>query len=172
MSRPNPYDATRRFLLGQGSVTSLLLPQASIPNLTVAPIFALRYPRQVAGQPQTSVLGHDWSALLHRQAVNLVLITPSGRVASGGDSTRAPWSRPRMDVQCFGRTEDEAMAIHLEIEAVLKALSNARAQLSTGTALIWDVTVEGGPLGFPDPETGAPEVVGIYAASFAEEFVA
>jgi hypothetical protein len=172
MAHPNAYNAVRRILLGQTSVTDLLLPQGSLTGLTTAPIFALQYPRKVAGAPATGYTGHDWAALLGQQLIRMVLITPSGRVASGGDTTRAPWSRPRMDVQSFGRTDDDAMIVHLAIEAVLKDLSNARAVLSTGTVLIRDVTIEGGPLSFPDPDTEAPEVVGIYAASLIEEFVA
>ena len=77
-----------------------------------------------------------------------------------------------MDVQCFGRTEDDAMTVWLAVEAWAKALSNVRSVLTGGTALIRDCTVEGGPLPFPDPQTEAPEVVGIYAPSFIEEFVA
>jgi hypothetical protein len=172
VSMPNAYNAIRRILLGQTSVTTLLLPQTALTGLTTAPIFALEYPRKVAGAPSTGYTGHDWAALLTQRQIRMVLITPSGRVASGGDTTRAPWSRPRFDVQCFGRTDDDAMVVHLAVEAFLKGLSNARAVMSTGTALIRDVTTEGGPISFPDPETEAPEVVGIYAASLIEEFVA
>jgi len=169
---PDPYKAMRVVLLGQASITSLLLPQAQLPTLAVAPIFAYKYPRKVPGQPLTGYTGHDWAALLNQLAICLVLITPSGRVQSGGDTTRAQWSRPRMDIQVYARTESEAMDIHLAIEEFLKGLSNARATLADGVASIRDVTIEGGPIEFPDPDTDAPIVTGIYAASFAEQYVA
>jgi len=169
---PNVCNAIRRILLNQAGITTLLLPQTALAGLTIAPIFAFNYPRKVAGQPATGYTGHDWAALLNQKSIRLVLITPSGRVASGGDSSRAPWSRPRIDIQCYGRTEDDAMTVHLAIEAFLKELSNARAALTGGTALVHDVTVEGGPLLFPDPDTDAPIATGIYAASFAEQYVA
>lgn len=172
MTMPSPYNAIRRLLLGQVSITTLLLPQTPLAGLLTAPIFAGDYPRKAAGAPSSSLLGYDWAALLTQRSIRLVLITPSGRVASGGDSTRAPWHRPRFDVQCYGRTDEDAMTLHLAIEAYLKDLSNGRAILTAGTALVRDVTVEGGPISFPDPDTEAPEVVGIYAASFIEEFVA
>lgn len=172
MAMPDPFAAMRQVLLGESSITSLLLPQAALPGLLVAPIFALGYPRKVAGQPATGYTGHDWAALFNQKAIRAILITSSGRVASGGDASRAPWSRPRMDLQFYGRTEADAMAVYLATEPVLKALSNRRAVLSGGTALLRDVTVEGGPLIFPDPETDAPIVTGIYAPSFIEEFVA
>lgn len=168
----NAYNAVRRILLDTDEVVDELLPQDALPGLLTAPIFALRYPRLVPGQPQTGYAGHDWAALLHQQAIRMILITPSGRVPSGGDSTRAPWSRPRMDVQCFGRTEDEAIDLWLVVERVLKQVSNARAALSGGVVLVRDLTIEGGPIEFPDPDTEAPEAVGIVAASVIEEFVA
>ena len=172
MSVPDPYNAMRRVMLNQAAITTLLLPQAALPSLATAPIFAGEYPRKVAGQAQTGYLGHDWAALLSQKAIRMVLITASGRVASGGDSSRAPWGRPRMDVQVYGRTASDAMSVLLEIQAVLKALGQARAVLSGGTALIYDVTVEGGPISFPDPDTDAPIATGIYAATFAEQYVA
>lgn len=168
----DPYAAMRRILLDQASITSLLLPQTALPSLATAPIFVLGYPRKVAGAAQTGYTGHDWAALLNQKAIRMVLITASGRVASGGDSSRAPWSRPRMDIQCYGRTESDAMAVHLAIEEYLKSLSNARASLAGGTSLLADVTIEGGPIVFPDPDTDAPIVTGIYAASAAELAVA
>lgn len=171
MTMPDPYHAWRRLLLDRSSITDLLLPQDSLPSLATAPIFAYGYPRKVAGDPATGYTGHDWAALLKARAVRMVLITPSGRVRSGGDTSRAAWSRPRADVQCYGRTESEAGQLRQAIEEYLKQVSRVRAVLSTGTALIHDVTVEGGPISFPDPETDAPVEVGIYAASVAEEFV-
>lgn len=172
MSVPNPYDAMRRVLLNQAAITTLLLPQTALPTLAAAPIFAGEYPRKVAGAPLTGYTGHDWAALLNQKSIRMVLITASGRVASGGDSSRVQWSRPRMDVQVYGRTASDAMSVLLEIEAVLKALGQARAVLAGGTALIYAVTVEGGPIQFPDPDTDAPIATGIYAASFAEQYVA
>ena len=172
MSVPNAIAAMRLILLGQSSITALLLPQASIPSLTTAPIFALGYPRKEAGKPATGYTGHDWAALLAAKSVRIVVIRPSGRVRSGGDESRAPWSRPRMDIECYGQTEGDAMVLLDTTEAFLKGLSNARAVLSGGTALIADVTIEGGPLLFPDPVTEAPEAVGIYGASFIEAYVA
>jgi hypothetical protein len=168
----NPYDAIRRILLNEASITSLLLPQTALPSLATAPVFVSAYPRKVTNAPATGYTGHDWAALLNQKAIRLVLITASGREPSGGDRARAPWSRRRFDVQCYGRTEADAMVVHLAIEEFLKALANKRAVLSTGTALIRDVTVEGGPLEFPDPDTDAPIVTGIYAASAIEENVA
>lgn len=172
MAIPDPQHAMRVWLLSRSAVTSLLLPQTALPSLAVAPIFAYDYPRKVAGAPATGATGHDLAALLNQKAIRLVLISPSGRVQSGGDTTRAPWSRPRMDVQIYGRSASDAMAVHLAIEEELKALSNARATLAGGVASIRDVTVEGGPIEFPDPDTDAPIVTGIYAASFAEQYVA
>lgn len=162
----DPYAAMRRILLAEASITSLLLPQTALPSLATAPIFALGYPRKVVGDPLTAYTGHDWNALLKAKAIRMVLITASGRVTSGGDSSRAPWSRPRMDIQCYGRTEGDAMTVHLTIEAFLKGLEDARATLTAGVVRIADVTVDGGPIGpFPDPDTAAPIVTGIYAAS-------
>ena len=161
----DPYAAMRRILLAESSITDLLLPQDALPGLATAPIFALGYPRQVTGAAATGYTGHDWNALLQRRAIRMVLITPSGRVGSGGDDSRAPWGRPRMDVQCYGRSEGDAMALHLTVEAFMKQLDNARAVITAGTARIADVTVDGGPISFPDPDTDAPIVTGIYAAS-------
>lgn len=172
MTVPDPYAAMRRILLDEASITSLLLPQAALPNLAIAPVFALGYPRFVSGAPQTGYTGHDWAALLNQKAIRMVLITASGRVQSGGDNSRAPWGRPRMDIQCYGRTESDAMAVHWAVYEFLKSLSNARAALTGSTALVYDCTVEGGPISFPDPDTDAPIVTGIYAASVAELSVA
>lgn len=172
MTMVNPYNAMRRVLLNQTSITALLLPQGALTGLATAPIFALSYPRKVTNAPATGYTGHDWAALLNQKAIRMVLITPSGRVASAADNSRAPWSRPRMDIQCYGRTEDDAMTVLLAVEEYLKALSNERAVLSTGTALIRDVTIEGGPLEFPDPDTDAPIATGIYAPSVIEAHVA
>lgn len=168
----NPYNAMRRVLLDESSITALLLPQSALPSLAIAPIFAGNYPRKVTNAPATGYTGHDWAVLLQQQAIRMILITPSGRIASGGDASRAPWGRPRMDIQCFGRTEDDAMTVHFAVERFLKALSNVRAALTGGTALIRDVTIEGGPIAFPDPTTEAPEAVGIYGVTFIEEAVA
>lgn len=172
MAVPDPYAAMRRILLDEESLTDLLLPQSSLTGLTVAPIFALSYPRKVAGAPATGYTGHDWAALLNQRAIRMVLITASGRVASVGDNSRVPFSRPRMDIQCYGRSESDAMTVHLAIYGFLKDMANARASLTGSTALLYDVTIEGGPLAFVDPVTEAPEVVGIYAATAAELSVA
>lgn len=168
----NPYNAMRRILLDESTVTSLLLPQTALPSLATAPIFAGNYPRKVESAPLTGYTGHDWAALLTQHAIRMILITPSGRVASGGDESRAPWSRPRMDIQFFGLDEDDAISGLLTVERFLKGVSNVRATLTGGTALIRDVTVEGGPIAFPDPTTEAPEAVGIYGVTFIEEAVA
>ena len=172
MSVPNDIAATRLILLGESSITDLLLPQDKLPSLTVAPIFALAYPRKVTGAPQTGYTGHDWAALLAQKAVRIVVIRPAGRIASGADESRAPWSRRRQDIEVYGPTEGDALVVLDAIEVFLKGASNERAVLSGGTALIRDYTVEGGPLQFPDPTTEAPEAVGTYGASFIEEFVA
>lgn len=172
MSVPEPFAAIRRVLLDEETITDLLLPQAALPSLATAPIFAYEYPRKVANAPATGYTGHDWAALLANRSIDLVLITPAGRVQSGGDSSRAPWSRARFDVQCYGRTYASAAAVHWAVYEYLKALSNARATLSDGTALVWDATVEGGLISFPDPQTECPVVVGTYAASVAEVAVA
>lgn len=172
MSVPNDIAATRAILLAESSVTSLLLPQTSLPNLATAPIFALAYPRKEEGAPQTGYTGHDWAALLNQKAVRLVVIRPSGRINSGADASYAPWSRRRQDIEVYGRTEGDALLVLDAIEAFLKSASNQRAVLPGGTALIRDYTIEGGPLQFPDPVTEAPEAVGTYGASFVEEFVA
>ena len=165
MATPNPYDAIRRLLLNETSVTSLLLPQAKLPSLAVAPIFAFEFPRKTAQQP------YDFAALLAQRTIKLLLVTPSGRVPSGGDTSRAPWHRPRFDLQSFAETYDEAMKVLAAAEAYLKDLSRDRAALTGGYALVHDVTIEGGPISFADPDTDCPVVVGIYAASVAEQFV-
>lgn len=172
MSQPNAYNATAAVLRGAAPISALLKPQTALPNLVTVPVFALNYPRLDPAQPQTRLDGHDWATLLHQKVIRMILITPSGRVASGGDSTRAPWGRPRMDVQAFGRTDNDAMELLLEALAYLKQVSNAHAVLSGGTVRFGDYTIEGGPIEFPDPETEAPEAVGIVAASLIEEFVA
>jgi hypothetical protein len=71
----------------------------------------------------------------------------------------------------YGRSEFAAMRLLLTAEEFLKNLSQRRAVLPDGTALVYDVTVEGGPIPFPDPDTEAPVAVGIYAATVAEQFV-
>lgn len=172
MSVPNDIAATRTILLGESSITSLLLPQDSIPNLATAPIFALAYPRKVTGASDTGYTGHDWATLLNQQAVRIVVVRPSGRINSGADNSRAPWSRRRQDIECYGRTEGDALVLLDVIEAFLKSVSDERAVQTAGTALVRDYTVEGGPLLFPDPVTEAPEAVGTFGASFIEEFVA
>lgn len=172
MSEPDAYNAIRRVLLGESSVTTLLLPQDSIPGLTEgAPIFAYEYPRKKTGAAATTYIGHDWAALLKARTVKLLQIAPSGRVPSGGDSSRALWSRPRFDLLSYAPTYSQAMQVLLTAEKYLKALSRVRAALTGGTALVHDVTVEGGPINFVDPDVDCPVVVGIYAASFAEEYV-
>lgn len=172
MSVPDPFAAMRRILLDEASVTDLLLPQDALPQLATPPIFALNYPRLEAGKPKTGYTGHDWAALLNQKSIRMVLITSAGREPSVGDASRVPFSRPRMDIQCYGRSESDAMAVHLAVEAFLKQLGQARAVLSGGTVRIADVTVTGGPIQFPDPQTEAPIVTGTYAASFIEEYVA
>lgn len=171
MTVPEPFAAIRGVLLGEATVTDLLLPQDALPSLAIAPIFAYEYPRLDPSAPQTAYTGHDWAALLHQRAIEMVLITPAGRVGSDGDASRAPWSRPRFDVQTYGRTYAAAAAVHWAIYEYLKGLSNARAPLTSGTALVYDATVEGGLISFPDPETECPVLVGTYAASVAEQFV-
>ena len=172
MTVPEPFAAIRKVLLDEDTITDLLLPQAALPSLATAPIFAYEYPRKIANAPQTGYTGHDWAALLTARSIELVLITPAGRLGSGGDSSRAPWSRARFDVQCLGRTYSTAAAVHWAIYEYLKGLSNVRASLTGGTALVFDVTVEGGPISFPDPTVECPVVVGTYAASVAELAVA
>lgn len=172
MVRPDPYHAMRRVLLNQASITNLLLPQDSIGSLATAPIFAYDYPRKVVAAAPTGYTGHDWVGLLKAKSVKLVLITPSGRVRSAGDESRVPFSRPRMDIQVYGRTDSEAAAVLWAIEDYLKQVGRVRAALTTGVALVHDVTVDGGPISFPDPDTDSPVMVGIYAASVAEVHVA
>lgn len=173
MTIPDPYSATRLLLLSDAGIAAAMLPQTALPGLATAPIFAHEWPRKVPNAPASGYTGHDFTALLQAKQIRLVLITASGRVQSGGDTTRAPWSRPRMDIQVYGRTATDAMLLHLQIEEFLKAVSNGRASMSGGViASLRDYTVEGGPIPFPDPDTDAPIVTGIYAASFAEVSVA
>lgn len=172
MTVPDPAAAARLLLLGQAPVTSLLLPQAPLPSLASAPIFAYEYPRKVAGHSQTGYTGHDWAALLTQRAIELVLVTPAGRISSGGDDSRAPWGRVRLDVQTYGRTYLSAAAVHWAIYEYFKELANARATLSSGGAAIRDCTIEGGPISFPDPITESPVMVGTYGLSVIEEAVA
>lgn len=171
MTTPDPINAIRLAMLDEESITDLLLPQAALTGLTIEPIFAYEYPRKVANAPATGYGGHDWAALLQAKSILLLLITPSGRVRSAGDESRALWSRPRFDLQAYGPTYSKAAELLRAAEAWLKALSRVRSDMSDGTALIHAVTVEGGPIHFPDPDTESPVVTGIYAASFAEEFV-
>ena len=173
MSIPDAAVMGRLALLGEATITSLLLPQSALPSLATAPIFAYEYPRKVANAPLTGYTGHDWAALLTQRAIELVLVTVSGRVNSGADTSRAPWGRVRLDVQTYGRTYLSAAAVHWAIYEYLKNLHRVRVALSGGTALLHDVTIEGGPISFPDPDTdGCPVMVGMYAATVAEEYVA
>jgi hypothetical protein len=173
MTVPDAAVIGRLALLGESSVTSLLLPQAGLPSLASAPIFAYEYPRKVTGAPLTGYTGHDWVNLLKNRAIEMVLVTVSGRVNSSADTTRSPWGRVRLDVQTYGRTYLSAAAVHWAIFDYFKNLHRERVTLSGGTALIHDLTVEGGPISFPDPETdGCPVMVGMYAATVAEEYVA
>lgn len=166
MTFPDPYAAVRLALIGEPSVATLLLPQTSLPGLATPPVFALEYPRKTTEQP------HDYAALLKARSIKLLLISPSGRAGSPADDSRALWSRPRFDLLAYAQTFGEAARLHWAAYAYLKQLSRVRAATSTGIALIHDVTVEGGPVEFNDPDTDAPVVVGIYAMSVAEEFVA
>lgn len=168
MTVPDPIAAVRLLLLGESSVTSKLLPQSSLPSLATAPIFAYEYPRTVPNAPLTGYTGHDWAALLTNRAIELVLITAAGRINSGGDDSRVPWARVRLDVQTYGRTYMSASAVHWAIYEYLKGLGNVRATLSGGVAPIRDVTVEAGPISFPDPITECPVMVGTYAATVVE----
>lgn len=163
---PNAPNAIRRILLDESSVADLLDDQDALPGLAVPPIFAFEYPRKTAAQV------HDYAALLSQRAIRLLLVSPSGRVPSGGDSSRALWSRPRFDLLSYAPTYSIAMTVLLAAEKHLKALTRVRASLSDGTALVHDCTIEGGPISFADPDTDCPVVVGIYAASLAEEYVA
>ena len=173
MTVPDVAVMGRLALLGESSVTSLLLPQTALPSLATAPIFAYEYPRKVTGAPATGYTGHDWANLLKNRAIEMVLVTVSGRVNSGADTSRSPWGRVRLDVQTYGRTYLSAAAVHWAIYEYLKELHRVRVALSGGTALLHDVTVEGGPISFPDPDTdGCPVMVGMYAATVAEEYVA
>ena len=169
MTVPDPAAAMRLLLLGEDTVTDLLLPQAALPTLATPPIFAYEYPRKDATKPQTEYGGHNWAALLQARSIELVLITAAGRVNSGGDLSRAPWSRVRLDVQTYGRTYMSASAVHWAIYEYLKALGQAHATLSGGTAPIRDVTIEAGPISFPDPITESPVMVGTYAATVVEQ---
>jgi hypothetical protein len=162
---PNAPNAIRRILLDESSVAGLLDDQDALPGLATPPIFAFEYPRKTAQQP------HDYAALLSQRSIRLLLVSQSGRVPSGGDTSRALWSRPRFDLLSYAPTYSIAMAVLLAAEKHLKALSRARAALTDGTVLVHDVTVEGGPINFVDPDVECPVVVGIYAASFAEEYV-
>ena len=172
MNEPDAYNAIRRVLLDEETVTDLLLPQDALTGLTSPPIFGYEYPRQDPAAAATSYLGHDWAALLKARVVKLLVVSPSGRVPSGGDTSRALWSRPRFDLLSYAPTYSLAMQVLLTAEKYLKSLSRVRAQLTGGYALVHDVTVEGGPIRFVDPDVDCPVAVGIYAASFAEEWVA
>jgi len=165
MTMADPYDAIRRVLIDESSVANLLLPQDALPGLAVPPIFAGEFPRKTAQQP------HDYAALLSQRSIKLLLVSPTGRAPSGGDTSRALWHRPRFDLLSYGPTFHEAMTVHLAAEAELKDLFRRRASLTGGYALVHDVAIEGGPISFVDPDTDCPVVVGIYAASVAEEFV-
>ena len=173
MTIPDAAVMGRLALLGESSVTSLLLPQAQLPSLATAPVFAYEYPRKVTGAPLTGYTGHDWASLLKNRAIEMVLVTVSGRVDASADSTRSPWGRVRLDVQTYGRTYLAAAAVHWAIYEFFKNVHRTRVTLSGGTALIHDLTIEGGPLSFPDPDMdGCPVMVGIYGMTVAEAFVA
>lgn len=170
---PDPMAVIRLAMLGESSITDLLLPQAALPGLTEdAPIFAYEYPRKESGKPTTAYTGHDWAALLQARSIRMVLLMPSGRRPSTGDNSRAPIQAPRFDVWSFGRTKGDATIVHWAVYAYLKNLSRVRAVLSTGTALLHDVVIEGGPITFNDQDTDAPVVLGTYSADVAEEYVA
>lgn len=166
MSPPDGLFTVRRALLDESSITDTLLPQSALPGLAAAPIFAYEYPRKSASQP------HDYAALLASRAIRMLLLMPSGRRPSVGDRSRAPFGAPRFDLWSFGRTMSDATVAYWAAYEFLKELSRVRAVLSTGTALIHDVVIEGGPISFLDPDTDAPVVLGTYSVDLAEEYVA
>lgn len=163
---PDPLAIIRSALLGATTVTDVLLPQASLPSATTAPIFAYEYPRKSASQP------FDYAALLASRSIRLVLLMPAGRRPGQGDASYAPIQAPRFDVWSFGRSRGDATVAYWAVYAFFKNLSRVRAEISTGTTLLHDVVVEGGPLSFNDTDTDAPVVLGTFSADVSEEYLA
>ena len=166
MTAPDPINAVRLALLGQSSITSLLLPQTALPGLATAPIFGYEYPAKTAQQT------HDYAALLAAKLIRLVVISPAGRRRMAGDRGYAPIGSVRFDVLSYGRSKSDAAVAHWAIYEYLKELDRASVTMTAGIALIHSVVVEAGPIAFTDQDTMTPVVAGTYAAAVAEEFVA
>lgn len=160
VAAPDAVNAVRAALLADATVRA-----AAEIGVTGNAIFAYEYPAKTAGQPI------DYAAELSARTRRLVLLKPAGRRRLQ-DQGYALIGAPRFDVWNYGRSGNDAAALHWITYAFLKDLADARVTLSGGVVSIRSVLVEAGPIDFIDPDTNAPVVVGTYAAPVAEEFVA
>ncbi|MEW1867044.1 hypothetical protein AB0420_02400 [Streptomyces caelestis] len=72
----------------------------------------------------------------------------------GGTRVDLITDRPRIDVQCWGESEEDANDLATVVRALVLAIPGWR-----GTAVAYDVAEVGGPNTMPDPESGQDRVV-------------
>lgn len=157
---PDPLNAIRALMVADATVKA-----AAEVGVSGNAIFAYEWPARTATQTI------DYSAQLAQRARRLIVLKPAGRRRLQ-DMGYALISAPRFDVWNYGRSANDAAALHAVTYAFLKDLADEQPTLSGGLVSVRSVTVEAGPFDFLDPDVNAPVVVGTYAAVIAEEFVA
>lgn len=132
-----------------------------------ATIEVLREQSRVADIVGTRIFGSkipaDTSAVM---PVGCIVVKRNG-VASGiGASDRIEWTRARIDVFAYGRTDYEAEQVGLSAHHALKRF-NGGSVVGDGV-LVRTITHTAGPIQIEDPDTGWPALIYTYEVLHAD----
>lgn len=138
MSIPDPLEAVVAFLAADVDTNAL----------TSSRVYGVELPpSQVESMPRKSIV-----------------IRRSGGGPSVGDSSRIPWSLPRMDVFSYGETPYQASRVDLAAYRALKQMTPHKR----GTCRLVDAQLSAGPIDLREQETPWPLVWRSYLVGAVE----
>ncbi len=140
----------------------------AIPNPIVAIVTFLKADATLAALVGTKVFGAE---LPNTETENMpqlcVVVSPAGGSGPGSNSNLSFMSL-RLDLKCYGTTPLTAWSVYLAVRDALKGLEGSVKD----TVLLYDASIEGGPINLRDADLEWPLVLGTFNLRVSETAVA
>lgn len=106
------------------------------------------------------------AAIVDQMPAAAIVVKRNGSPIGIGANDRIEWTRARVDVFCYGRTDYEAERVGLSAHHALRRFAGSGA-IGDGI-LVRSVTHSAGPIQIEDPDTGWPALIYTYEVLHAD----
>ena len=141
----------------------------AIPNPIVALVTFFKADSALSALVGTRVFGAELpNTETESMPRAVVVISPAGSPPGPGANSNLSFMSLRLDMKCYGTTPLTAWSVYLAVRDALKGLEGSVKD----TVLLYDASIEGGPIQLRDADLEWPLVLGTFNLRVSETAVA